>query len=116
MPKRLPGRNRTGREASAAAQGPFLRWRAAHAQGAWRIPLVALGRNAMLIYVLSMLVPRLLELLRWREGEGWATPMTALYDHVFAVLPGDPRFGSMAFALAVTAAFAALAIALDRRG
>jgi predicted acyltransferase len=84
-------------------------------QGAWRTVLVALGRNAMLIYVLSMLVPRLLELLRWREGEGWNTPMTWLYDEVFAALPGDPRFGSMVFALAVTAAFAVLALVLDRR-
>jgi predicted acyltransferase len=86
-----------------------------YAQGAWRIPLVALGRNAMRIYVLSMLIPRLLELLRWREGESWTTPMTWLYDHVFAGLPTDPRFSSMAFALALTAAFAALAMALDRR-
>jgi predicted acyltransferase len=84
-------------------------------QGGWRTLLVALGRNAMLIYVLSMLMPRLLELLRWREGEAWTTPMTWLYDHVFAALPGDPRLGSMAFALALTAAFAALALALDRR-
>ena len=88
-------------------------------QGGWRTTLVAFGRNAMLLYVLSALIPRALELLRWRDGGGdgekWTSPMTWLYDHLFAALPGDPRLGSLGFALALTAAFAALALALDRR-
>jgi predicted acyltransferase len=86
-----------------------------HRQGPWRTTLVALGRNAMLIYVLSALAPRLLELLRWRDGPAWTTPMTWLYEHVFAALPADPRLGSLGFALVLTAAFGTLAVALDRR-
>lgn len=76
---------------------------------------LAFGRNALLVFFLSGLLPRLLALIRWRDGGGWTSPLRWTYEHVFALLPGDPRLGSLAYALAVLAAFAALASALDRR-
>jgi predicted acyltransferase len=78
--------------------------------------LRAFGRNALLLFFLAGLVPRLLGLVRWREGEAWTTPLRSAYTHLFAALPGDPRLGSLAYALAVLGAFALLARALDRRG
>jgi predicted acyltransferase len=76
---------------------------------------IAFGRNALLVFFLAGLAPRVLALVRWREGEGWTTPLRWTYEHVFAALPGDPRLGSLAYALAVLALFAALAWGLDRR-
>ncbi len=77
--------------------------------------LLAFGRNALFVFVLSGFVPRVLALLRWREGEAWTSPLPWLYRHVFAAVPGDPRLGSLAYALAVLAALVALALWMDRR-
>jgi predicted acyltransferase len=76
--------------------------------------LLAFGRNALLLFFIAGLTPRVLSLVRWREVEGWTTPLRWAYRHVFAALPGDPRLGSLAYALAVLAAFTALALSLDR--
>jgi predicted acyltransferase len=84
-------------------------------RGAWVTLALAFGRNAMLVFFLSGLVPRLLPLLRWREGDGWTSPLPWLYHHVFALIPGDPRLGSLAYALGFVAVFAAIVLALDRR-
>jgi predicted acyltransferase len=77
--------------------------------------LLAFGRNALFVFVLSGFLPRVLALLRWREGEAWTSPLPWLYRHVFAALPGDPRLGSLAYALTVLAALVALALWMDRR-
>ena len=77
--------------------------------------LLAFGRNALFVFVLSGLLPRALALLRWREGNEWISPLPWLYRHAFAALPGDPRLGSLAYALAVLAALVALALWMDRR-
>ena len=79
------------------------------------------GRNPLFIFVLSGLLPRLLSLLRWQTGvdaQGvplWTTPLPWLYEAVFAGLGSDPRVGSLLYACAHLAAYAALAAWLDRR-
>lgn len=83
--------------------------------GALATLVLAFGRNALFVFVLAGLLPRVLALWRWREGDGWTSPLPWLYRHVFAALPGDPRLGSLAYALAVLALFAALALALHRK-
>ena len=87
----------------------------ATAQGGFEALLLAFGRNALFVFVLSGLLPRVLALLRWREGEAWTSPLPWLYRHAFAALPGDPRFGSLAYALTLLAALVALALWMDRR-
>jgi predicted acyltransferase len=77
--------------------------------------LLAFGRNALFVFVLSGFVPRVLALLRWRGDAEWTSPLPRLYQHVFAAIPGDPRLGSLAYALAVLAALVALALWMDRR-
>ena len=77
--------------------------------------LLAFGRNALFVFVLSGLLPRGLSLLRWRDGAEWTSPLPWLYAHLFARVPGDPRLGSLTYALAVLSAFAALAIWMDRK-
>ncbi len=80
------------------------------------------GRNPLFVFVLSGFLPRVLALVRWAEGTkldgtpDFTSPLPWLYRHVFApVGPGDPRLGSLAFALANVAFYAALAFWLDRR-
>lgn len=79
------------------------------------------GRNALFVFVLSGLVPRLLSLWCWEDGlaaDGtprWITPLPWLYRTVFADLGSDPRLGSLLFACANLAAYAAIAAWMDRR-
>jgi predicted acyltransferase len=80
----------------------------------------AFGRNALFVYVMSGLIPRLDGLLRWQGGSDeqgrprWLTPMTALARALEPIAP-DPRVGSLLFALLNVAAYGALAAWLDRR-
>jgi predicted acyltransferase len=79
------------------------------------------GRNALFIFVLSGLVPRVLGLARWHIGvdaQGaplWTSPLPWLYQTVFAGLGPDPRWGSLLFAVAQVGVYAAVAGWLDRR-
>ena len=80
----------------------------------------AFGKNALFVYVMSGLVPRLDNLLRWQthvDEQGkprWLTPMGWLARALEPVAP-DPRVGSLLFALVNVAAYWALAAWLDRR-
>jgi len=79
------------------------------------------GTNALAVFVLSSLVPRVLALLRWDDGvdaEGrprHISPLPWLHRTVFADLAPDPRLGSLAFAMAHLAVYWALAAWLHRR-
>lgn len=81
----------------------------------------AFGRNPLFVFVLSGFVPRVLALIRWHDGVGadsrpqWTSPLPWIYRHGFADIGSDPRIGSLVFALANLAVYAALAIWLDRR-
>lgn len=84
--------------------------------------LEAFGRNALVVFVASGFVPRVLALVRWRDGTDeqglprHITPLPWLYRTVFEPLtPFDPRLGSLLFALANLAAYWALARWLDAR-
>lgn len=90
-------------------------------QLAWVRLCEAFGRNALFVFVLSGLVPRVLALWRWPEAlraDGspvWTSPLPWLYQNVFAGLGSDPRLGSLLFACANLAVYAAVALWLDRR-
>jgi predicted acyltransferase len=97
-----------------------LRARPAELWG-WARLFEAFGRNPLFVFVLSGLVPRILSLLRWSTGhtpEGatlWTSPLPWVYQTLFAPLGSDPRLGSLLFACANLACYAALALWLDRR-
>ena len=77
--------------------------------------LEAFGKNALFIFVLSGLLPRLAQLIRLPDGlaaDGMPRFITLLpwiYRSAFANLSADPRLGSLAYALAHLACYAALA-------
>ena len=79
------------------------------------------GKNALFVFVMSGLVPRLLSLLRWADGvDGsgqprFITPLPWLYRTLFAEMGNDPRLGSLLFAVANLALYWALAAWLGHR-
>jgi predicted acyltransferase len=103
-----------------AVEGGEGRARAMWTAG-WARFLEAFGRNALFVFVLSGFVPRVLALLRWPDGlrpDGGprcVSPLPWVYEHVFAGVGGDPRFGSLLYAVAHLAVYAALVWWLDRR-
>ena len=97
---------------------------AAQKSAAWVAFFDVFGKNALFVFVLSGLVPRLLALLRWSAGvdaDGktlWLSPLSWAYRDIFAPiggLVGDPRLGSLLFALANLVGYWALARWLDLR-
>jgi predicted acyltransferase len=64
------------------------------------------GKNALFIFVLSGVLPRLLNLIRINNGADengkakYLSPFGWFYEHVCkSVLPSEPRFGSLLYAL-----------------
>jgi predicted acyltransferase len=108
-----------------AALVHLLEARTASARPArWPAFFEVFGKNPLFVFVLSGLVPRVLALLRWPQGTlaggatAWTSPLPWAYEHVFApagAWSGDPRLGSLLFAVANLALYWALARALDRR-
>jgi predicted acyltransferase len=78
---------------------------------AWSTPLCVFGVNALLAFVLSGLLARLL--IAWKIGDtsarGW------IYEHWFASWAG-PLNGSLAFALAYVVFWHMVLLVLDKRG
>ena len=78
----------------------------------WSEPLVALGRNALLLFVVSGLVGKTLIYLKWPDP---IQPLGSwLYAMAFAPL-APPKVASLAFAIAHLVALWALLLALHRR-
>ena len=77
----------------------------------WSTPLCVFGVNALLAFVLSGLLARLL--MAWQIGDtsarGW------LYEHLFAGWAG-PLNGSLAFAIAYVMLWYLILLVLDKRG
>lgn len=65
------------------------------------------GKNALFVFALSAFLPRGLRLLRIPNGvdakgaPAYTNPWNFLYDKVYKFVPGDPRIGSLLFALTV---------------
>jgi len=80
------------------------------------------GKNALFIFVLSGLLPRLMGLIRIPNGanaEGkhlYLTPLSWFYENVTKhIFPSEPRIGSLVYALCFIAMMWFLAWLLDRK-
>jgi predicted acyltransferase len=86
--------------------------------GCVRRGFTAFGRNALLIFALSGLIPRTLALIRIEEADSTQSigllPWT--YAEFFSPSFTDPRMSSLAYALATLAVYWFIAAALHRRG
>ncbi len=77
-----------------------------NAKGGWSRFFDVFGKNALFIFALSGILPRLLGLIRISNGltpEGkpkYLTPFGWFYEHLCKpILPADPRIGSLIYAL-----------------
>jgi predicted acyltransferase len=66
---------------------------------------VVFGKNALFVFALSSFIPKTLWLIRIPDGlnkagqQAYTDPWRAYYKYVCAKIPGDPRIGSLAFAI-----------------
>jgi predicted acyltransferase len=78
-------------------------------------PFIVLGRNALLLFVVSGLVGRSMIAMTWPDGTGQRMPLQqAIYRTVFAPL-APPKLASLMFALTMLALLYALLAWLHRR-
>ncbi len=91
-------------------------------KGAWSKFFDVFGKNALFIFALSALLPRLLTLIRIpgaiaADGkQKYLTPFAWFYEHVCKpILPAEPRFGSMVYALCFIAMMWFFAWLLDKK-
>ena len=64
------------------------------------------GKNALFVFALSAFLPKILWLIRIKDGidkttgkQIYTDPWHGFYKYVCAKIPGDPRIGSLAFAI-----------------
>jgi predicted acyltransferase len=79
------------------------------------------GKNALFVFALSAFLPKGLRLLRIPNGTNakgeiaYTNPWNFLYDRVYKFIPGDPKIGSLLFALTVILFMWAICYWLDKR-
>jgi predicted acyltransferase len=70
------------------------------------------GKNALFVFALSAFLPKGLSLIRLGNG---ANPWNFIYTRGFSKLPGDPRLGSLLYALCVIIFMWAICWWMDRK-
>lgn len=79
------------------------------------------GKNALFVFALSAFLPKGLRLLRLPNGTNengapiYTNPWNFLYDKVYKTIPGDPKIGSLLFALTVITFMWAICYWMDKR-
>lgn len=79
------------------------------------------GKNALFVFALSAFLPKGLRLLRIPNGTNdkglpvYTNPWNFMYDKVYKFIPGDPRIGSLLFALTVITFMWAICYWLDKK-
>jgi predicted acyltransferase len=70
------------------------------------------GKNALFVFALSAFLPKGLALIRLGDG---TNPWNWLYKKVFIHIPGDPKLGSLLFALCVITLMWAICYWMDKK-
>jgi predicted acyltransferase len=79
------------------------------------------GKNALFVFALSAFLPKGLRLLRIPNGVNakgdavYTNPWNFMYDKVYKLVPGDPKIGSLLFALTVITFMWAICYWLDKK-
>jgi predicted acyltransferase len=91
-------------------------------KGAWTRFFDVFGKNALFIFVMSGILPRLMGLIRINNGveddgsPSFITPFNWFYEHVCKnILPVEPKFGSFVYALCFIAIMWFFAWLLDKK-
>lgn len=79
------------------------------------------GKNALFVFALSAFLPKGLRLIRIPNGVNakgdavYTNPWSFLYDKVYKFVPGDPKIGSLLFALTVITFMWAICYWMDKK-
>jgi predicted acyltransferase len=79
------------------------------------------GKNALFVFALSAFLPKGLRLIRIPNGVSeqgtplYTNPWNFMYDKVYKFIPGDPKIGSLLFALTVILFMWAICYWMDRK-
>lgn len=90
-------------------------------RGWWMKFFEVFGKNPLFVFALSAFLPRTLRLIRIPNGvdaqgsPNYTNPWSILYEKVYQQLPGDPRIGSLLFALTVITFMWAVCYWLDKK-
>jgi predicted acyltransferase len=93
-----------------------------NAKGAWSHFFDVFGKNALFIFVMSGVLPRLMGLIRIKGAinaagkQLYLSPFNWFYEHVCKpILPAEPRFGSLLYALLFIAMMWFFAWIMDKK-
>lgn len=90
-------------------------------RGWWTKFFDVFGKNALFVFALSAFLPRGLRLIRIPNGvdakgaTAYTSPWNFLYDKVYKFVPGDPKIGSLLFALTVITFMWAVCYWMDKK-
>jgi predicted acyltransferase len=79
------------------------------------------GKNALFVFALSAFLPKILWLIRIRDGldktgkQLYTDPWHGFYKYVCAKIPGDPKIGSLAFAICIITLMWAICYWMDKK-
>lgn len=75
----------------------------------------AFGKNPLFIFVLSGLIPKLMNLIRIYDHEKFLTPLQWYYQYICSKIPGPAQNGSLFYACSLIILYGLLAIWLDKK-
>lgn len=90
-------------------------------RGWWTRFFDVFGKNALFVFALSAFLPKGLRLIRIPNGVNakgdtiYTNPWNFLYDNVYKTIPGDPKIGSLLFALTVISFMWAVCYWMDKK-
>ncbi|GAC1395442.1 MAG: heparan-alpha-glucosaminide N-acetyltransferase domain-containing protein [Sediminibacterium sp.] len=84
-------------------------------RGAWSRFFDVFGRNPLFIFVLSGFLPRVLALIRFKDGDKLTTPLSWFWEHVCRPVSADLRNGSLLYALIMIAFYWLIVYVLDKK-
>ena len=90
-------------------------------RGRWTRFFDVFGKNALFIYALSGLIPKIFSLIRIPVNNGssnksYTSLWGSIYENVFAHVPGAPENGSLLFAISFVLLLWAVAYWMDKKG
>lgn len=90
-------------------------------KGWWSRFFKVFGKNALFIYALSELVPKLSRLIRIPQGVGdngqtvFVSPLGWFYNNIWAHVPGPPELGSVLYSICIVLFFWIIGYWMDKR-
>lgn len=84
-------------------------------KGAWSRFFDVFGKNPLFIFVLSGFLPRVLGLIRFKDGDHLTSPLSWFWNHICKPISNDLRNGSLLYALIMIAFYWMIVYWMDKK-